>query len=53
MTFDLDKIAQGKLEFPRRLAARTIKEKLAMLDALCARPLALRDAKSAADKGTL
>jgi hypothetical protein len=53
MTFDLDKIAQSKREFRRRLAQRPIEEKLAMLDALRARDLALREAKSDAEAGKL
>jgi hypothetical protein len=42
MTFDFAKILQHKREFHQRLAARPIIEKLAMLDALRARALALR-----------
>lgn len=42
MTFDLVKILQSKREFRQRLAARPIEEKLAMLDALRERALALR-----------
>jgi len=48
MTFDFEKIAQSKREFRQRLAARPIAEKLAMLDALRERALALRAAKPAA-----
>lgn len=42
MTFDLSKILQSKREFRQRLAAKPIEEKLAMLDALRARTIALR-----------
>jgi hypothetical protein len=46
MTFDLAKILQSKREFRQRAAARPIEEKLAMLDALRERALALRPMKS-------
>lgn len=42
MTFDLAKILQSKREFRQRLAARPIAEKLALLDALRERTLAIR-----------
>ena len=42
MTFDLAKIIQSKCEFRRRLAALPIEEKLAMLDALRERALAIQ-----------
>jgi hypothetical protein len=42
MSFDLEKILQSKREFRRRLAARPLAEKLAMLDALRERALAIR-----------
>jgi hypothetical protein len=42
MTFDFAKILQHKREFRQRLAAKPITEKLAMLDALRERALALR-----------
>lgn len=42
MTFDLGKILQSKRDFRQRLAARPIAEKLAMLDALRERSLAIR-----------
>jgi hypothetical protein len=42
MTFDLAKIRQSKREFRQRLAALPIAEKLALLDALRERALALR-----------
>jgi len=44
MTFDLDKILESKRAFRRQFAARPISEKLAMLDALRARALAIRQA---------
>lgn len=53
MSFDLAKILQSKLAFRQRLAARPIEEKLAMLDALRARELALRSSKFAAGSETL
>ncbi len=42
MTFDIEKILQSKREFRRRLAARPIADKLALLDALRERHLAIR-----------
>lgn len=42
MTFELAKVLQSKREFRERLAARPIAEKLAMLDALRERELAIR-----------
>jgi hypothetical protein len=42
MTFVLTKILQSKREFRQRLAALPIEEKLAMLDALRERALAIR-----------
>ena len=53
MTFDLAKILQSKRAFRQRLAARPIEEKLAMLDALRARALALRSSVPAAGSGAL
>ncbi len=53
MTFDLAKILQSKRAFRQRLAARPIEEKLAMLDALRARTLALRSSGFAAGSETL
>jgi hypothetical protein len=44
MTFDLAKILEGKRKFRRQLGARPIAEKLALLDALRERELALRRA---------
>jgi hypothetical protein len=49
MTFDLAKIIIGKREFRRQLAARPIEEKLAMLDALRERALAIRPQRSHAE----
>ena len=46
MTFDLNKIMQSKREFRPRLAAKPIEEKLAMLDALRARAIALRGSRA-------
>ncbi len=53
MTFDLAKILQSKREFRQRLAARPIAEKLAMLDALRERALAIRPARSGSETGVL
>ena len=53
MTFDLAKILRGKREFRQSLAARPIAEKLAMLDALRERALALRPARPASEEGVL
>ena len=53
MTFDLAKILQSKRAFRQRLAARPIEEKLAMLDALRARAIALRESRSATEAGGL
>jgi hypothetical protein len=53
MTFDPVKIAQSKRELRQRLAARPIEEKLAMLDALRGRAIALRESRSPAESGTL
>jgi hypothetical protein len=44
MTFDLTKILESKRDFRRQLAARPIAEKLAMLDTLRERELAIRQA---------
>jgi len=49
MNFDLAKILQSKREFRTRLAARPIAEKLAMLDALRERMLAIRPARPASE----
>ena len=53
MTFDLAKIQQSKREFRQRLAARPIAEKLAMLDALRERTLAIRPARPATEASVL
>jgi len=53
MRFDLAKIRQSKREFRQRLAARPIEEKLALLDALRERSLAIRPARAAMEPGTL
>jgi hypothetical protein len=53
MTFDLAKIRQSKREFRQRLAARPIEEKLALLDALRERALAIRPARAAMEPGAL
>jgi hypothetical protein len=52
MTFDLAKILNSKREFRQQLAARPIAEKLAMLDALRERELALRQAGHPAAEST-
>jgi hypothetical protein len=44
MTFDLTKILESKRDFRRQLAARPIAEKLAILDTLRERELAIRQA---------
>lgn len=46
MTFDLAKMVQSKREFRQHLAALPIAEKLAMLDALRERTLAIRSAQT-------
>jgi hypothetical protein len=53
MTFDFAKILESKRAFRQRLAARPIEEKLAMLDALRERTLALRSSGLAAGAGAL
>jgi hypothetical protein len=53
MTFDLAKILESKRAFRQRLAARPIAEKLAMLDALRERALAIRAAQPASHAGAL
>ena len=50
MTFDLAKILQSKREFREPLAARPIAEKLAMLDVLRERQLAIRAGAAHSDK---
>ena len=53
MTFDLAKILRSKREFRQRLAARPIVEKLAMLDSLRERALAIRPARPLTEAGAL
>ena len=53
MTFDLTKILESKRTFRKRLAARPIEEKLALLDALRKRALTVRSARNATDTGRL
>ncbi len=53
MTFDPAKILQSKKEFRQRLTARPLEEKLAMLDALRERALALRPPSSATNSSVL
>ena len=53
MTFDLAKILRSKREFRQRLAARPIAEKLAMLDDLRERQLAIRGSAVPSESGIL
>ncbi len=53
MTFDLTRILQNKRAFRQRLAARPIEERLAMLDALRERALALRESRPAVEADAL
>ena len=53
MTFDLTKILQSKRAFRQRLAARPIEEKLALLDAMRERTLALRESGVTREAGVL
>ncbi|HMP81464.1 MAG TPA: hypothetical protein PKA41_02005 [Verrucomicrobiota bacterium] len=53
MTFDLSKILQSKRTFRRRVASLPIEEKLAMLDALRERTLALRESQSGTAGGAM
>ena len=53
MSFDLVKILESKRRFRQRLAARPVAEKLAMLDALRERALAIRAAKPVPEPGLL
>lgn len=53
ITFNLSRILQSKRDFRQRLAARPIEEKLALLDALRERTLALRPVRSVAGAGVL
>jgi hypothetical protein len=53
MSFDFGKIQQSKRELRQRLAALPIEEKLAMLDVLRERALAIRPAQPRLNAGTL
>lgn len=53
MTLDLAKILRSKRAFRQRLAARPIKEKLAMLDALREHTLAIHPTRPASGAGVL
>jgi len=53
MTFDLTRILESKREYRKRLAARPIEEKLAMLDALRARALVLHRSRAELQLGML
>jgi len=53
MTFDHAKILESKRKFRQRLAVRPIEEKLALLDALRERALAIRAAQPASHAGAL
>jgi hypothetical protein len=53
MSFDWEKIVASKRAFRQRLAARPLEEKLAMLDALRERALALRPMPSASQTSAL
>ncbi|MGI8966633.1 MAG: hypothetical protein ACR2H1_11170 [Limisphaerales bacterium] len=53
MSFDLEKILQSKREFRQRLAARPIAEKLAMLDDLRERQLAIRGSTTRSDPSSI
>lgn len=53
MTSDLASILQSKRHFRQRLAARPIAEKLALLDALRERALAIRTTQPALAAGVL
>jgi len=53
MSFDLARILRSKRDFRQRLAARPVAEKLAMLDALRERALAIRAARPPLESGKL
>jgi hypothetical protein len=53
MTFDLAAILESKRQFRQRLAERPIVEKLALLDVLRERQLAIRGPADAAQSGIL
>ena len=52
MSFDLKKILESKRKFRQKLAARPIAEKLAMLDTLRERQLAIRGAAPRSDSSS-
>jgi hypothetical protein len=52
MTFDLTRILESKREFRRQLAARPIAEKLALLDALREREVAIRQSSQPAKESS-
>ena len=53
MSFDLQKMLEGKRELRRQLAARPVAEKLRMLDALRERELAIRGRAAHPDPSSL
>lgn len=53
MSFDLDRILQSKREYRQRVAARPIVEKLAMLDAMRERALAIRPVQHSSNANVL
>jgi hypothetical protein len=53
MSFDLEKILESKRAFRQQLATRPIEEKLAMLDALRERAIAIRAAQPVSKPGAL
>jgi hypothetical protein len=53
MTFDLTQILQSKRALRQRLAARPIEEKLAMLDALRERALAICPSNRVSERAVL
>lgn len=53
MTFDLKRILESKQALRRKLANRPVAEKLAMLDKLRERALAIRDAAGAMHQPTV
>lgn len=52
MTFDLQQILESKLALRRSLASCTVAEKLALLDALRDRTIAIRQASTCLDAAT-
>ncbi len=53
MSFDMEKILESKRMFRQQLATRPIEERLAMLDALRERALAIRAAQPILKPGAL